>query len=280
MRAPLPLVLPLLTLTPFTLTACLGSSPNEVEAFGSDQAALITPNGLTQNGLTQNGLTQNGLTQNGLTQNGLTQNSLLRDALASASTGELNQQFLSYVVSCALRADQSVDLTVGGTPMRFAGQMGLAPEWGASDTAQCGPECQQWVSACLLARINYYGHRIDVSLRGQKAPALSTDQAELSAFPRAEATYFGNIFVQGTPQPRYACTVAGSPLISRVCGPADSSGKYPGCVVNVLGDCNAVCDIKPTLGTTYFANCHPAGQPAYRSITVFRLPSDEDSAVE
>ena len=45
----------------------------------------------------------------------------------------------------------------------------LAREWGV-DQGSCSESCQRWISACLLARTNYWGRPVSISLRG---PPLS-----------------------------------------------------------------------------------------------------------
>src|SRR5262245_15286106 len=184
-------------------TACasfeeLGEGESGTEKAGLAGENGLAPNGLTGNGLTGNGLTGNGLTGNGLTGNGLTGNGL---AMAALENSPLTQQFFSYLVSCALPADQSITLTLGGTPTTFQGGLGLAPEWGV-DGGVCDTHCQQWVSACLLARVNYYGQHVALSVRGPDA-ALATTPDERTAYPEREAGYWGNIFLSKPAM--YAC---------------------------------------------------------------------------
>jgi hypothetical protein len=232
----------------------------------------LTQNALTQNALTQNALTQNALTQNALTQNALTQNALTQNALTSgALTDPSSLQLLKYVVSCALAEDQQLNLTIDGVAYSFPGQLGLASGWGLTG-GRCDDKCQATVSSCVLARVNYLGVPVDISLRGNSK--LKTSAAERVAYPNAEAAYYGNIFT--SPQKRYACTAPGSTLISRVCGP----DYLAGCVMTIVGDCEEACDSVDSKDG-YFKKCHdsvrlsedeyPAGTESFKNaVTVFR----------
>lgn len=265
-------------LGPLTLAGCIDQTTEAApESTSVSTAALETENALSENGLSSNGLSSNGLSSNGLSSNGLSSNGLIMNALKDATTGALNQQFLSYLVSCALPQGKSISLPINGVVMQFDGQLGLAPEWGASDRARCDVDCQQWISACLIARVNAQGHHIPLSMRGSKSPSLSANGTEKANYPNAEATYFGNIF-SATPQ-RFACKVPGSLLINRACGAPDVDGNYVTCVANVLGNCDNTCNSFSGGPGGYYADCHPADQPPYHSITVYRQSSDQDNPV-
>ncbi|MBZ4416635.1 hypothetical protein [Myxococcus sp. RHSTA-1-4] len=78
------------------------------------------------------------------------------------------QSFMYYLVGCALPAGESLNWydprppTPG--PRQWFGKAGLCPQWKyAVPTA----DCLQRVSACLLARNNALGHRVELSMRGQ-----------------------------------------------------------------------------------------------------------------
>ena len=221
-----------MALASLTLTAC--SAPGEVdEAIATAQEASLTSNSLTSNSLTSNSLTSNSLTSNSLTSNSLTSNSLTSNSLTSnALTDPSARDLLKYVVSCALPAGAHVNVTVQGVTYTYDGQLGLAPEWGQAG-GSCDHDCQGWVSACLLARIDYLGQSKQISVRGDD-PALNTTQSERSAYNKREATYYGNVFA--SPQQRYACLSPGKTQIPRVCGPS-----IQGCVVDVVGSCDDVC---------------------------------------
>lgn len=93
-----------------------------------------------------------------------------------------------YVVECALPADVTLVKEVGGEPVEFAGALGLAPEW---ESGPCDEDCQQWVSACVLARTNVSGQPVPLWLRGEH-PMLGAEAHP--EFPNYEASFFGNLF--------------------------------------------------------------------------------------
>jgi hypothetical protein len=76
------------------------------------------------------------------------------------------QHFMEYLVGCALEATQSIPWKdpLTGTEEQWKGKAGLCPKW------ELGPpteECKRRVSACILARNNAFGRRVELSLRGE-----------------------------------------------------------------------------------------------------------------
>jgi hypothetical protein len=202
-------------------------------------ASSLTQNSLTHNSLTHNSLTHNALTSSALTSNALTSSALTSSALASSALTSnaledpLARELMKYIVSCALPQDAEIDLTVDGVDYAFPGGTGLAPRWGQPG-GSCGESCRRWVSACVLARVDYLGVSLPISIRGARRQLASTAE-ERSDFPNREATYFGDIFA--SPQIRRACLSPGQSEIPRVCGPS-----VDGCVMDVIGSCDGVCD--------------------------------------
>jgi hypothetical protein len=251
--------------------ACLGGCAIAADPASSDeedvaaaQQADEDENGLTMNGLTMNGLTMNGLTMNGLTMNGLTMNGLtLTSGIVPTLTSDpLSQLFFKYIVSCALPADQAITVPGYGT---FAGGLGLAPQWGV-DGATCDGTCQQWVSACVISRVNALGVHVPLSERGA-TPALALGPTEATDYPNREATYWGNVFT--VPQQRFACRAAGDDqtLIGRPCG---NGADVSACIITVLGDCNTVCGVHDS-ATGYYGNCTAPGAGTFvPAVTVYR----------
>ena len=160
-------------------TGCM-VAPDEL---GSSQSAVVASNALTPNALTGNALTANALTANALTANALTANGM--------TEGELSREMLRYIYSCALPATASMELIIDGTSYgMYYGSLGLAPEWA---TSSCAEDCQGWVSACVLARVNYWGITDQISLRGSH-PRLSLAPDEATNFPVQEGKFWGNLF--------------------------------------------------------------------------------------
>lgn len=171
-----------------TLLACTDAA--DLSEVGS---AVVTSNALSINGLTTNSVALNALSKNGLTENRIALNDLVVDAPG--------REVARYLVSCALRADQEMTVTVEGTEYTFPGQLGLAPRW--IDRPLRKSE-QGWVSACMLSRVNAYDVSVHVSLRA-KHRALSATADELAAYPIQEAAFYGDIFTDGEPIVAVAC---------------------------------------------------------------------------
>ncbi len=248
-----------------------GLSANGLSANGLSANGL-SANGLSANGLSANGLSANGLSANGLSANGLSANGLSANGLTAAGflgngstvlTDPLTQQFLAYVVSCALNDQQSLTFTVGTTTYTFPGGLGLAPQWGAAH-GSCDGSCQRWVSACVLARVDAAGVHREISVRGPSLALLPT-WSELLQYTQREATYFGNLFIPG--QPRYLCLSPGQTEDERACGDSLSD-----CPMTVLGSCSKVCAFQGLFGDFDFcsdAGRFGTGQTYAESVTVY-----------
>ncbi|MGK4008848.1 hypothetical protein WMF31_39955 [Sorangium sp. So ce1036] len=213
--------------------ACVASAELDDEEVAEVQQEVIVHNALTRNALTRNALTRNALTRNALTHNALTRNALMGNAFTSEALRDPeSRELLSFIVSCALPEDEHVDIEVKGRRYRFRGELGLAPEWGKA-RGRCDEKCQEWVSACLLSRVNYMGAHVTISLRGNDH-ALASTRAERRRYDHAEAAYYGNVFLER--QRRFACMAPGETSIPRVCG-----DSLEDCVVDVVGSCDDVC---------------------------------------
>ena len=170
-----------------------------------------------------------------------------------------------YVVECALPAGESVSKSVGGASVEFHGALGLAPEWQGS---ACDGDCQEWVSACVLARTNVSGQPVALSLRGDH-PALGL--ASHPGYPNYEASFFGNLF-EG-PDEAYMCPGLGlGPVLAQLDGRTCSNlvggwcdfTTYLGCE---LGRCQFVGGLSP-VAIDCRAGVLPRG-PSLRTITSY-----------
>jgi len=212
------------------LVGCLAQDGDAAdEDVGVEQQAAFTNNALTNNALTNNALTNNALTNNALTNNALTNNALTNNALSDSNA----RAVLKYIVSCALPAGRQVSFVADGVSYSYPGELGLAPEWELTN-GTCNKSCQQWVSACVMARVDYLGEKVLISARGDTS-VLRASLTERYSYSVREGTYFGNIFAATTE--RYACIAPGRTGLPRVCGPTTV-----GCVVEALGSCSQVCD--------------------------------------
>ena len=177
-----------------------GCQPAGASTSAADQSTsesdLLTVNGLSLiNGLSMlNGLsTLNGLSiHNGLsTITGLTSG-------VGLMTSNSGRQTVSYMVRCALPLGHVVTKTDDqGIPYTFLGQIGVAPEW---ESGQCGQDCQENITACMLAHVNTSGQHIALWLDGNNT-AIGYGRNNL--FPYQEGSFFGNIFA--SPPQAYFC---------------------------------------------------------------------------
>jgi hypothetical protein len=197
--------------------------------------ALIS-NALISNALISNALISNALISNALISNALISNALISNALRSDgfTEGALSRQFLSYLYSCAMPLGSKINVSINGTDYgTYEGALGIAPEWG-TEGGKCDEHCQRWVTACLLARTNFWGVPVKISLRGDKA-GLTPDTDEKKRFPLREGAYFGNLFGPNGVNNLHACAGPGSnipQLTNRFC-----SGAQGVCAIQVSYDC-------------------------------------------
>src|SRR5262249_6611658 len=172
----------------------------------SPSHAVATHNRLATNRLATNRLATNRLATNRLATNALTSGALAADPSADEllSTPE-GRDLYSYVVSCALPAGTDIQATVPGAPDTgpqsdlpytctsehcvFSGLIGLVPRWIGHKLSRKG---QEWISACLLARVNAHDTVEAISMRGPH-PALAVTPAELVQFPLQEGAFYGNV---------------------------------------------------------------------------------------
>jgi hypothetical protein len=232
--------------------------------MGACASAPADGDGVQSSALSENALTANALTANALTANALTANALTANALtANALRDPLSRELLKYVVSCALDDGDSVTIKIDGRWYEFDGSLGLAPEWGRSH-GSCDGDCQRWVSACVLARVDAQGIKRQISVRGDNH-VLHPSHDEVRDYTVREGAYFGNLFIEG--QPRFLCLAPGQSGDQRVCGP-----DLADCPMTVEGSCALDCAVDGKYGA--FEDCSDAGR-AWRGhvyeevITVF-----------
>lgn len=159
---------------------------------------------------------------------------------------------LRKVAACALNNGQSVTATNQKLQVSytFEGRHGLAASWTTSALAPLSPSPatvskQRWVSACLLALLNFEGWEVPVMLTGQHPRLQHAPTPENADFQMVDGTFWGNLFAQniGGSIPAFACvsddfwdscgTLSNELMTSRVCD------DVPGaCQVTVLGRCS------------------------------------------
>src|SRR5436190_8311601 len=248
----------------------------------------MSQNGIFHNGIFQNGIFQNGIFQNGIWQNGIFQNELWQLELPKEllATNPYTGKVLQYIYECAMRPDQRAEITVAdGSKITLVGRIGLAPSWG-NPGGTCDVSCQRWVSACVLARTNAYGVKVDISMRApanapepiRTALEVKTDE-ERYGYTLREGAFYGNLFASTVDTAGiavnaptfYACAGPGSnipELTKRFCSSQGAGGP-----IQVTGQCEpredwsgAACDA--LVGGT-LQRCHGGGTTYDEVITVY-----------
>jgi hypothetical protein len=214
-------------------------------------------------------LAANGLPSAALQANLSSVNKLASAALVASNPGVTSllattdgQTVLTYLVQCALPASASVTYTSGSGAQKYTGQLGLAPDW--QTTTPTASE-RRWVSACVLARTNYYGLTVSLSLRGSN-PALSSSLLEPVTYLYAEAAFWGDLFAPGAPT-QYSCDalvkttgLSLSTMALRDCSiPQAGSTTTTMCGFSFIGHCGVLdLSLEPACKslTAPYANCH------------------------
>lgn len=184
-----------------------------------------------------------------------------------------------YIVGCALPFQTKLTLTRGDRTVEFEGSLGLAPEWA---DGPCEEACQEWISACMLARTNAFGLPVDIYTDGPHPHLQAITRADRDGASIREGAFFGNLFQ--SPQRQYACRGDGDDPLAltwRVC-------TLPGnrCGIQALGTCGdvdgetggpsaeALCDVDEK---GLYVNCRagtaPGAKVYTRVITNFLHPT-------
>ncbi|ATB34984.1 hypothetical protein CYFUS_000396 [Cystobacter fuscus] len=202
------------------------------EATRTGEHSLRVANSLTTQALALNAITTNPSASAMLIGGGL-QNMFypLGGSYASLQRQLLDtdaQQLMSYLVSCALDASSQVPWVdpTSGTPRTWKGKLGLCPEW---KTGAPSPECKNRVSACLLARNNALGRRVELSLRGEDPSRPGLFALEGVTLPVEYDP------VTDAPVPSYTACSTPSTVTTRDCGwKGDGIGRcVPGQLVRL-----------------------------------------------
>ncbi|WP_438013831.1 hypothetical protein WMF18_23180 [Sorangium sp. So ce315] len=255
---------------PLVTVGCIGAEIDEEsgELIGEDQSAILSENGNLPNALDGNGLNLNGLNLNGLNLNALNPASLSTSALAaiknSGSNGALAREFMRYLVSCALRPDQtfSFSWTDSAGVVRqevYRGDLGMA-HWWATGAITNDTYVQRQVTACIAARTNWYGTHVTISLRNAE-PSMSSSPSERATYTVREGAFWGNLFAS-TPYVRACYTpsgVARARQLQRDCAaghlsvdPVTGATTVQQCgPMTIVGSCDVVCNRVDSNGGFY-----------------------------
>jgi hypothetical protein len=135
-----------------------------------------------------------------------------------------------YIVECALPAGHFITKVVDGQAYVYEGQLGLAPEW---ETESCDEDCQQWVSACMLARTNVSGEHVVLWIQADH-PGIGFGRPEGLLH---EASWYGNLFVEGEEQ--FLCKGAkNGNVAAKRAGRTCSAGSGKQCGFTKYNDCD------------------------------------------
>lgn len=208
----------------------------------------------------QNKLAANKLASNKLAANALAANKFAAASVASGTAGSSlinsadGREVLTYILSCALSSTQSITLKDSAdVSYTFNGSLGLGSAW---LTRALTVTEQRWVSACVLARTNYFGVTVQLSLRGNN-PILATTSAERTSYGGLDGGFYGNLFDPTGPK-EYACD-GWYDTTNRVC--ANASGATTTCSFTYTGSCytgsNVAC-VGQVSGSAVTSSCRIA----------------------
>jgi hypothetical protein len=226
-------------------TGCAVSDPSLSSTESHVEAA---------NRLATNRLATNRLATNRLATNGLSDATSIAD-LKEMASDEGGRELLTYMVSCALPEGQSITVETDDASYTFDGLLGLTPTW--VDTPLSLAD-RHWLSACLLARVNYYGVTVHLSMRGD-TEALATTDDEVAKYSQYEGAFWGDLFADGD-QIKNACEsqlkstnpqTGDMPL--RQCTVPTGDGTTTWCDFAAAGTCENVCS--GTNGGNGYASC-------------------------
>ncbi|MFT3698796.1 MAG: hypothetical protein QM831_36960 [Kofleriaceae bacterium] len=220
---------------------------------------------------TSNKLAANKLAANKLAANKLAANKLASAAFANSDSGPLintadGRDVLTYMISCALPAGQSITLTDStGAAWSFAGSIGVAPAW---STRALTLDEQRWETGCVLGRVNYFGVKVDLSMRGNNA-ALAITSAD-ATYTELDGIFYGNLFDSSGPK-EYACDGrAGNP--TRVCADVSSDGVTTMCGFTYTGMCTGAGTASACTGAMTAPTCKtptPTTTPFTQTVLVY-----------
>lgn len=142
---------------------------------------------------------------------------------------------VEYVVECALGVEDSVTkVTAVGEVITFRGALGLAPQW---RDGSCDEDCQEWVSACVLARTNHTGENVRIWMQADH-PEIGFGVPGEAVL---EAGFFGNLFA-GTDEKFYCKGEPTGNVAAKREGRTCSSGSNT-CEFIKLNNCSQRCDL-------------------------------------
>jgi hypothetical protein len=260
------------------VSGCLDGADDGIESEHVETAESAV---VMQNSLNLNALNLNALNLNALNLNALNLDALHPSALAaikkSGPQGDLARELIRYSVSCAFDPTQSFsfswtddqDVVHNET---YEGLLGLAPNW---ETGPLAAADEEWVSACLISRVNWYGTSVMISSRGSHENLNQMDPDEDEAYAKQEGAFWGNLFE--SPPRASACTYTQNIDYSRsqmrdcAAGHLEPNGDVVECgIIEIVGSCAVPCGLVTPAGK-YYSGCAGPEAGSYTSnvITVW-----------
>src|SRR4051812_3826522 len=169
-------------LAPCFVASCTPEMSSELQTNNEDLESMngFGMNGFGMNGYSMNGFGMNGLSANGFGMNGLSLSGLAAPSGLSSTSGLMTtaggRQVIQYMIKCAYPSGQSfTKQDQYGTSYTFPGSIGIAAELA---TGPCDLDCQERISACMLAHVNNSGQHISIWMVGPD-PAIGWTSSPL-----------------------------------------------------------------------------------------------------
>jgi hypothetical protein len=205
--------------------------------------------------------------------NALTPSQLLHATLNANTLDDANRRAmartadsrtaLSYAIGCALSPGHDLEVVVDRVAHPLPGALGLADTW---TKAPLTLEQRRLVTSCMLARLNYYGISVNVSLRGA-SPELEVNDADLDTYTIEEGAFFGDVFA-GAKSYAGVCSGSGTAPWQRKCAQPGPSGVGL-CEVDYVGACGKICGQE----NGYYVDCAGRNDARYAEvITAYLRP--------
>ncbi|WP_257451733.1 hypothetical protein [Archangium lipolyticum] len=170
--------------------ACQPEQLEESEALAGVEAEMRVANSLTTRALVFNAISTNRRANDLVAGKGVPSEGIPGQGLADLFDPETGdgylqlqlrdedaQHFMEYLVGCALDETQALTWKepLSGEVRQWKGKAGLCTQWREGVPTE---ECRRRVSACILARNNAFGRRVELSIRGEDPEDLTRFEME------------------------------------------------------------------------------------------------------
>lgn len=157
------------------------------------------------------------------------------------------------LIECALSETQSIYDPVNAVEIH--GWWGLASNWDAAPIST-QLDVQEWLTGCMLARLNAFGVEVNILLEGDTS-AIQSSSVWDSAFPYDESTVLGNMFNSTKPitnsTPAFHAYLCRENYLAGAC-PVDQGAAYAS---------KRICDNSPSIcGLIDIGRCDPSAAAA------------------